>query len=134
MRALVLLLVLVATVDARPVKLAPGGKKPATVKTQAEIAQQRNWDGEQAYNKKKYTDATPAFREAVARVPEARYFFNLCASLYQEGKYTEALTACGAVEKTGPTPALQKQTDRLIGWIQEDAKAEGRKLEIAPAP
>lgn len=127
-KSLALLLALVAVADARSVKLAPGGKKPATVKTQAEIAQQRNWDGEQAYNKKKYPDSTQAFREAVARVPEGRYFFNLCASLYQEGKFGEALTACNAVAKTDPTPALQKLADQLIIWIQEEAKSEGIDL------
>ncbi len=132
-KALVLVLALVATAEARTVKLAPS-KKPATVKTQAEIAEKRNWDGAQAYRKKAYPSSTQAFREAVARVPEARYFFNLCASLYQEGTFSEALTACGAVGRNNPTTALQKQADQLIVWINEDAKAEGRKLEITPAP
>lgn len=130
MRSLVLLVALSGVAFATPPpKLAPGSKKPAKTKTQAEIAEQRNWDGTQLYAKKKYGEATQAFREAVARVPEGRYFYNLCASMFNEGKFSEALTACNAVSKTEPTKQIQKMADDLTVIIKDEAKAQGLELQ-----
>ena len=90
----------------------------------------KNWDGEQAYRSGDYAGATGRFREAVARVPEPRYFYNLCASLFQEGKFGEALTACNAVGNNNPAAAIQRMADELTADIHEEARAQG--LQIAP--
>ena len=57
----------------------------------------------------KYGEAAKKFREAVARVPEAKYFFNLCTSRLQEGKFDEALTACNAVEQEQPDAGAEDE-------------------------
>ena len=57
----------------------------------------------------KYDEATAKFRDAVARVPEAKYFFNLCTSLFQEGKFGEALTACNSAAQEQPGRHAQGQ-------------------------
>jgi hypothetical protein len=91
---------------------------------QAEEAAKANEDGKELMYGGKYAEATAKFREAVARVPEAKYFFNLCTSLFQEGKFSDALTACDAVEKNKPTADLQAKATKLIGRIEETAKEQ----------
>jgi tetratricopeptide (TPR) repeat protein len=81
-----------------------------------------NAEGTELYDAGKYAEASAKFREAVARVPEPFYFFNLCMSLWREGKRDEALQSCEAVAKNQPTPALQAKTDRVIARIRAGAK------------
>jgi tetratricopeptide (TPR) repeat protein len=97
---------------------------------QAAIAAKLSDEGVQLMYAKKYSEASAKFREAVARVPEPKYFFNLCTSLFQEGKFSEALTSCSAVEKNNPTPALQAKTNKMIERIQAEAKKQG--ISVAP--
>ena len=80
----------------------------------------------------KYAEASAKFRDAVARVPEPKYFFNLCTSLFQEGKFGEAMTACNAVRNNNPTPDLQAKADKLIGKIQDEAKAQDIDAAVPP--
>lgn len=108
--------------DTTPTPKATGG--------QAAIAAKLSDEGVQLMYAQKYAEASSKFREAVARVPEPKYFFNLCTSLYQEGKFSEALTACGAVEKNNPTPALQAKTDKMTAKIKDEAKAQG--VQVSP--
>jgi hypothetical protein len=81
-------------------------------------------DGTELYDAGKYPEASAKFRDAVARVPEPAYFFNLCMSLWREGKHEEALYACDGVGKHEPKPALQAKTQRLVTRIRADAKKE----------
>jgi len=97
----------------------------AFAETQAELAAKLNEDGKELMYSNKYAEASAKFREAVARVPEAKYFFNLCTSLFQEGKFSEALTACAAVEKNNPTGELTGKATKLSGRIESEAKAQG---------
>ncbi|HEU0034072.1 MAG TPA: hypothetical protein VFQ53_25770 [Kofleriaceae bacterium] len=97
--------------------------------SQAEIASNLNEEGKQLMYGQKYAEASAKFREAVARVPEAKYFFNLCLSLYQEGKFGEALTACDAVHKNNATPEQNGKADKLATKIKEEAKAQGHSIE-----
>jgi len=97
----------------------------ALAETQAELAAKLNEDGKELMFANKYAEASGKFREAVARVPEAKYFFNLCTSLFQEGKFSEALTACSAVEKNNPTGELTGKASKLTGRINDEAKSQG---------
>lgn len=103
----------------------------AYAESQADIASKLNDEGKDAMYAQNYGQASAKFREAVARVPEPKYFFNLCTSLFQEGKFDEAVTACNAVGNNKPTADLQAKTDKLIGRIKDEAKTQG--LELHPA-
>src|SRR5215213_2104061 len=74
---------------------------PAFAQSQADVAAKLNEEGKELMYAGKYPEASAKFREAVARVPEPKYFFNLCTSRFQEGKFGEALTACNAADKSG---------------------------------
>src|SRR5262247_2201545 len=76
----------------------------AHAETQADIAARLNEEGKQLMYAEQPAEAAKKFQEAVARVPEAKYFINLCTARLQEGKLDEALTACDAVELNNPTP------------------------------
>jgi TolA-binding protein len=105
--------------------------KPASSKrpTQAQIA----WDAAQAgiehMKKDNYEEASSKFRDAVARMPEPAYFFNLCFALYQQGRFGEALVACHAVETNSPTPKLETKAKNLIVHIKTEASRQGIKVE-----
>jgi hypothetical protein len=102
-------------------KAAPG--------SQAEIAASRNEEAKQLIVDRDYAQASAKLREAVARVPDPRYFFNLCMSLYLEGKLGEGLTACRAVEHNGPTSELKAKAEKLIAKIKAEAQRQGVRLE-----
>lgn len=59
-------------------------------------------------------EATEKFRAAIVLSPEGRFYLNLCMSLYQEGKLSEALTACQAVESNRATAAQVKQANVIV--------------------
>jgi tetratricopeptide (TPR) repeat protein len=103
----------------------------AAAESQAELAAKLNEDGKELMFANKYAEASAKFREAVARVPEAKYFFNLCTSLFQEGKFSEAITACNAVEKNNPTPELNAKASKLSGRINDEAKSQGLTVTAA---
>src|SRR5688500_10224922 len=108
--------------------LALGGV--AFAQSQAEIASKLNDEGKAFMYADKYPEASAKFRDAVARVPEAKYFYNLCASLYKEGKFGEALTACNAASSSDTaSPQLKEQSARLAGGIKEEAKKQGVDVE-----
>ncbi len=97
---------------------------------QADLAAKLNDEGKELMFAQKFSEASAKFRDAVARVPEPKYFINLCTSLYQEGKFDEAMTSCNAVEKNNPTQAQRDKTDKLIGAIKEEAKSQ--HIELHP--
>jgi hypothetical protein len=102
----------------------------AHAQSQAEIAAKLNDEGKELMFGNKFAEAAKKFQEAVARVPEAKYFVNLCLARFQEGKFDEALTACNAVELNNPTEAVKDKAAKLIGKINEAAKAQN--LELHP--
>ena len=97
---------------------------------QAEIAQKLNEEGKTLMFAGKYAEATAKFRAAVARVPEPGYFINLCTSLFQDGKFGEALTACNAVANNNPSADQRAKADRLTNRIKDEAKAQ--KVSVEP--
>ena len=111
--------------DAQP----PLKKTPADGK-QAQLADSLNQEGVTAMNIKQYAVATLKFREAAVRDPEPKYFYNLCTSLYFEGKYGEALTACNAVVRYDVPADLKSKADKQIGLIKDEAKRQN--LDLTP--
>jgi hypothetical protein len=101
---------------------------PAFAQSQADIASRLNDEGKEQMYTSNYAQAADKFREAVARVPEAKYFFNLCTAQYQLGKFGEALTACEAVAQNHPTAELQDKATKMIGKIKAEAQTQGLKV------
>ena len=100
----------------------------AYAQSQAEIAAKLNDEGKELMYADKYAEAAKKFQEAVARVPEAKYFVNLCAARLQEGKLDEALTACNAVDRNNPSPDQKARADKLVSKINEEAKKQNLEL------
>src|SRR5688500_15160371 len=102
----------------------------AFAQSQADIAAKLNEEGKAFMYADKYPEASAKFRDAVARVPEAKYFYNLCASLYKEGKFGEALTACNAAASSDTaSPQLKEQSTKLAQGVREEAKKQGIDVE-----
>jgi hypothetical protein len=102
----------------------------AFAQSQAEIAARLNDEGKQLMYEDKASEAAKKFQEAVARVPEAKYFVNLCAARLQEGKLDDALTACNAVELNNPSEEQKTKAAKLTEKINEEAKKQN--LELHP--
>lgn len=111
---------------AAPLALALSGGLvgSARAQSQAELAAQANEEGKQLMYADKYAEAAKKFQEAVARVPEAKYFVNLCTARLQEGKLDEALTACNAVDLNNPTPDQKDRAAKLIERINQEANKQ----------
>ena len=97
---------------------------------QAELAAKANDDGKALMFGNDFAGASAKFRDAVARAPEPKYFFNLCMSLYQEGKFDEAYTACAAVGQNNPSAEQKDKADKLIAKIKDEAKQQGLELHM----
>lgn len=104
-----------------PVTASRGG-------TQAEIAARSADEGQALFAQGKYAEASSRYQDAVARVPEARYFYGLAQSKFREGKLSEALTACNAAEKVGANAALAVKIRELRTTITAEAKKQDIKL------
>jgi hypothetical protein len=115
---------------AGPLAIAIALTGTAFAQSQAEIAAKLNEEGKELMYGNKYAEAAKKFQEAVARVPEAKYFVNLCLARFQEGKFDEALTACNAVDLNNPTEAVKAKADKLTVKINEAAKSQN--LELHP--
>src|SRR5689334_7774412 len=100
----------------------------AFAETQEEIAARENEEGKSLMFDGKYPEASAKFQDAVARVPEAKYFFNLCTSRFQEGRFGEALTACNSADKNGDAK-LKDKTAKMIAKIREEAQKQGIDLQ-----
>jgi len=102
----------------------------ALAESQAEIAARLNEEGKQLMfaNPPRYAEASAKFQEAHSRAPEPKYFFNHCTSLFQEGKFGEALTACNAADKNADDK-LKPKIAKLIERIHEEAKKQNIDLQ-----
>jgi tetratricopeptide (TPR) repeat protein len=95
----------------------PQNPPPATL-TPAVQAEALNQEGKDFYKAKDYKNAVLKFEAAVAVVPEARYYFNVCAAYDQMGNKDAALAACGEVLKRNPTDELKVKTEKRIESIR----------------
>jgi len=102
----------------------------AHAETQAEIAAKENEEGKQAMFAGNYKLATDKFRSAADRAPEAKYFFNLCTSQYQQGIFGAALAACNAADNLSPTPKQKENISKTVEKIKQDAAAQN--IDLAP--
>lgn len=102
----------------------------AHAETQGELAAKEYEDGKQAMFAGNYKLATEKFRSAADRAPEAKYFFSLCTSLYQQGIFGAALTACNAADNLSPTPKQKENITKTAEKIKEDAAAQ--HIDLAP--
>jgi len=97
---------------------------------QKEIAEGLNEEGKALMFKNKYPEATAKFRQAIARLPgEPKYYFNLCTSLFHEGKFGEAIAACNAVGNNNPSGDQREKADKLSSRIKDEAKKQGISAE-----
>ncbi|MBX3155205.1 MAG: hypothetical protein KF773_04335 [Deltaproteobacteria bacterium] len=103
---------------------------PAAAESQADLAARLNEEGKELMLASKFGEATRKFREAVARVPEPKYFFNLCTSLFQEGRFAEAIVACEAVATSGGAPELRAKADKLAAKVRDEARAQ--HVDVTP--
>ncbi len=97
--------------------------------SQAEIAARLVDEGKKRMYASDFAGASAKFREATERVPDPRSFFDLCTSLYQEGKFDEALSACRAAENNQPTPELYDKLEKLSALIKAEAAKQSVQLQ-----
>jgi hypothetical protein len=102
----------------------------AHAETQAEIAAKENEDGKDLMFAGNYKGASDKFRSAADRAPEAKYYFNLCTSLYQQGVFGAALTACNAGDNLSPDPKLKEKIAKTADKIKDDASKQ--HIDLAP--
>jgi hypothetical protein len=102
--------------------------EPTPSMSQAEIAARLNEEGKALLYNDQPNAAARKFQEAVARVPEAKYFVNLCVARFQDGRFSEALTACMAVDLNHPTDDQRSKAAKLIDRIKAEAKKQGIEL------
>jgi hypothetical protein len=100
----------------------------AHAQSQAEIAEKLNDEGKALAYNSQYAEAAKKFQSAVARVPEAKYFMNLCYARLQLGELGDALTACKAVAGNSPSDDVRAAADKLIAKINETANEQHLKL------
>lgn len=106
----------------------PVTEPPSAGGTQAEKAARSAEEGKALYAQGKFAEASSRYQDAVARVPESRYFYGLAQSRFREGKLAEALTACDAAEKVGANAALAVKIRELRTMITTEAKKQDIKL------
>lgn len=102
----------------------------AHAETQAELAAKQDEDGKAAMFAGNYKQATESFRSAADRAPEAKYYFHLCAALYQQGIFAQALTACNAGDNLNPDAKLKEQIAKTEDLIKRDAGSQ--HIDLAP--
>ena len=108
-----------------PVVLSVGTS--AFAQSQAELAEKLNDEGKELMYANKYSEATAKFRQAVARVNEPKYFFNLCVSLTNEGNLVEARANCYTAKNNGNGDLVGK-ADKMMIKIEDMAKQQGTEL------
>src|SRR3989304_5948196 len=74
-------------------------------KTPAQQADDLNEAGKGLYKNNDFAGAAGKFREAIALSAEARFYFNLRATLEKAGDYAAALEACDNAYTDDPTDA-----------------------------
>ena len=103
--------------------------------TPPEQAEALNEEGKKLYKDKDYPAAAEKFRAAIQLSADARFYFNLCASLEKLGDFDGALKACDDVYTHGPSDALKAKTGERAAEIRkrkEEAMAAGTATPVDP--
>jgi hypothetical protein len=100
----------------------------AHAQSQAELAEKLNEEGKELMYQNKYAEASYKFQQAVARVAEPKYFFNLCVSQTNEGRLQEAYANCISA-KGNATSEIVGKADKMIAKIQDTAKQQNVELQ-----
>ena len=117
--------------------VSPALVSPAHAQSPAKQADGLNEQGKALLNAKpmRAAEATAKFRAAIVLSPEGRFYLNLCMALYQEGKLSEALTACQAVAPKGATPAQVTQAGVIVEkFIEPKMREVGVDPDKQPDP
>ncbi len=85
-------------------------------------AESLNDQGKELYKNKDYQGAAAKFREANNIQPDARFFFNLCATLEKAGDLDGALEACDSVYQYGPNDELKAKTGQRAAAIRQSIR------------
>ena len=125
----------VAAAAAYLAKLPPGAQSDVAahcrldqVPSQADVAVKLNEEGKAALLDGRYDVAVKKFQEAVAQVPEPKYFLNLGLANYQAGRWDEAVVSLTAVSLNSPSPAVASKASKLLDRIVQDARQRGITL------
>lgn len=100
----------------------------AHAQSQAELAEKLNEEGKELMYQNKYAEASYKFQQAVARVAEPKYFFNLCVSQTNEGRLNEAYANCISA-KGNASAEITAKADKMIAKIQDTAKQQNVELQ-----
>jgi hypothetical protein len=104
----------------------------AVAQSNAQRADAFNNEGKQLMQGGQFAAASDKFRQALLLSKEGRFYFNLCVSLYQEGKLGEALGECKAVDAAGADAKLSEKTSKMIGKIKDDMRKAGFDPDAPP--
>jgi len=97
-------------------------------KSKQELALKLDQEGDELFAAKKFAEATAKYRAAVETVPDPAYLFDLCQSLYGEGKLAEAKTTCTTVLRFTHTAELDAKASQQLELISHDAQKQGLEL------
>lgn len=107
----------------------------AVAQTTLERAEALNAEGKSLYTDAgDYAAASAKFRDAIALVPDARFYYNLCAALQRQGKYPEALDACDAVYEHQPREDLATKAGRRAAQIRKEMATTPASAPGTPPP
>ena len=89
-------------------------------------------EGKALYKAANYPGASAKFQAAIAVDPQARYYYNLCASLEMENRLDDALRACAEVYTRGPDANLRQKTDERVDNLRREAEDQNDMLRGLP--
>ncbi len=96
------------------------------------IAEQLNEEGKKLMLERNPAEAAKRFADAAARSPNPRYFYNLCKAQHFQGRFYEAMEACGNARKLNPDEALIGKLTDLEGLVKQAAKDQNIDLSKPP--
>lgn len=73
----------------------------------------------------KFNESAAVFRDASELVPEPKFYFNLATSLFQAGRFDEALAAIRGALSSNPTGEQVERILKLRGKILLECSAQG---------
>lgn len=100
--------------------------------TNAQRADELNSQGKAAMKAKNFAEASDRFNQAILLSREGRFYYNLCVSLFFEGKLVDSLASCKAVETAGADNDLKDKTGAMIGKVKDEMRKQGYDPDAPP--